>query len=52
MDVITSHVACARMEDENVVSNFPDIKGGRKINYEASPGPFSVTNGINTEANF
>ena len=56
MDVITSRGACARMEGGNVTNNlnylFPGIKGGRKINCEAPPGHFSVTNGIKTEAYF
>ena len=56
MGVITSHGACARMEGGNVTNNlnylFRRIKGGRKINCEAPPGHFSVTNGIKTEACF
>ena len=56
MGVITSHGACARMEGGNVTNNlnylFRRIKGGRKINCEAPPGHFSVTNGIKTEVCF
>ena len=44
MGIITSHGACARMEEGNVTNNlnylFPDIKGGRKIDYKASPRTF------------
>ena len=40
MSVITSHGACARMDEENMANNlnylFSDIKGRRKIDCEAS----------------
>ena len=56
MNVITSHGACTRMEEENVTNNlnyvFPDIKGGRKIDCEVSLCTFFYYSGINTEAYF
>ena len=56
MGVIKSHGGCARMAEGNVTNNlnclFSDKKGGCKINCEAFPGPFSVTNGIHAETYF
>lgn len=44
MSVKANHGACAREEEGNVTNNlnyfFPDIKGGRKIDCEASPRTF------------
>ena len=49
--VITSHGACASMEEKNGLRDlFHDTNRGRKIDWESSPGPFPVKNCNSTKA--